>query len=84
MYLKYVLNILSPLKLRAEAAPSTFGFVTVFDVGASVEFFGSLAQVNEFISLEILKNSSIQKLPRDTTPKIILYFIRDNKQTKYY
>jgi hypothetical protein len=53
MYLKYVLNILSPLKLRAEAAPSTFIFVTEFDSGASLEFFGSLAQVNELISLEI-------------------------------
>jgi hypothetical protein len=53
MYLKYVLNILNPLKLRAEAAPSTFIFVTEFDTGASLESFGLLAQVYEFISLKI-------------------------------
>jgi hypothetical protein len=55
MYLKYVLNILSPLKLRAEAAPSTFIFVTEFDAGANLEFFASLAQVNESILLKTQK-----------------------------
>jgi hypothetical protein len=53
MYLKSVLNREIPLKLRAEAAPSTSVFVTVFNAGPSLEFFASLAQVNEFISPEI-------------------------------
>jgi hypothetical protein len=78
------LKIFNPLKLRAEAASSISVFVTVFDAGASLEFFATLAQVNESILLNNSKNSSLQKLPRDTTPKIILYFIRNNKQTEYY
>jgi hypothetical protein len=53
MYLKSLLKIFSLSKLRAEAASSISVFVTVFDAGASLEFFASLAQVNEFISLEI-------------------------------
>jgi hypothetical protein len=44
-----------PPKLRAEATPSTFVFETELDAGASLNFFGSLAQVNETISLEIQK-----------------------------
>jgi hypothetical protein len=30
------------------------------------------------------RGGSLSGVPLDTTPKIILYFIRDNKQTSYY
>jgi hypothetical protein len=30
------------------------------------------------------RGGSLTGIPLDTTPKIILYFIRDNKQTSYY
>jgi hypothetical protein len=56
MYLKSLLKIFSPSKLRAEAASSISVFVNVFDAGASLEFFASLAQVNESI---LLKNQKI-------------------------
>jgi hypothetical protein len=49
--MKSLLNIESPWKLRVEAASLISVFVNAFDAGASLEFFASLAQVNELIFL---------------------------------
>jgi hypothetical protein len=70
---------------HTEVVRVIFNIKWLFTIYCPTSFIFHLVPFFVFVHITVLTcRCSRSLVPRDTTPKIFLYFIRDNKQTSYY